>query len=309
LGKKVRIGTRGSELAIWQAEYVSALLKDKGLDTEIVTIETKGDKILHKTIAKIGSKGVFTDEIEQHLRLGNVDVAVHSAKDMPSVLPKDLEIIAYTEREKANDVIVSFNADFRLNAELTWVVGTSSTRRVAMLRHLYSKIRTSNLRGNLQTRMRKLEEGQCDALALAFAGVHRMGYNEFIVEELPLEQFTPPVGQGSVCVEVCTNLDPELRKDIREAINHPATEIRIETERDFLRKLNGGCSVPVFGYSEIKGKKIYLNGGVISLDGKQVIRRKASAPAKLHNKLGEKLGEEVLDAGGGEILSSIRKNQ
>ncbi len=210
--KTIKIGTRNSKLAMWQAEHVQRLLESNGFATEIIAIETKGDKILHKAISKIGSKGVFTEELEEMLHTGKVDMAVHSAKDMASTLPNGLELIAYTKREKEHDVVVSYNSDFKLDSADKWLVGTSSTRRIAMLKHYYPNIRTTNMRGNLQTRMRKLEEGQCDALLLAYAGVHRMGFEDYIVEHLSVEEFTPQAGQGSMTIEVSTEIDYSLEK-------------------------------------------------------------------------------------------------
>jgi hydroxymethylbilane synthase len=198
---KIKIGTRSSKLALWQAYYIQDLLKAAEVDSELVLIETKGDQILDRSLAKIGSKGVFTQELEDQLRAGTIDIAVHSAKDLQSSLPDDLSIIAFTERERVNDVLVSHDKSLSLTGGREFVVGTSSTRRVAMLKHFCPHITTVDMRGNLQTRLRKLEEGQCDALLLAYAGVHRMEYDDLIAEYLPTHDFTPAVGQGSVAIE------------------------------------------------------------------------------------------------------------
>ncbi|MEM7107991.1 MAG: hydroxymethylbilane synthase, partial [Bacteroidota bacterium] len=203
----VRIGTRGSKLALWQARYVEEKLQAVGLNTELVTIETQGDKILEVSIAKIGSKGVFTEEIEEQLAAGRIDIAVHSAKDMQSELPESFELIAFSEREKVNDVLVSEHKDFKLE-DAPVVIGTSSTRRVALINRFYPKVKTVPVRGNLQTRIAKMKDGVCDALMLAYAGMYRMGYSDLIVQELDLEQFTPAVGQGSVAIECAVHLDP-----------------------------------------------------------------------------------------------------
>src|SRR5690554_4482100 len=174
--KRIRIGTRGSKLALYQANHVAGLLKLKGLDTEIVPIETLGDKILDVSISKIGSKGVFTEEIEEQLRAGHIDIGVHSAKDMPSELPDGFELVAFTERELVNDVLVSLDKNITLDTN-PLVVGTSSNRRLATLKRFYPHVKTVAMRGNLQTRVAKMEAGQCQALLLAYAGVHRMGYD------------------------------------------------------------------------------------------------------------------------------------
>lgn len=309
---KIRIGTRGSQLALWQARHVAGLLQESGIETEIITIDTKGDKILDVSIAKIGSKGVFTEEIEEQLLQGNIDIAVHSAKDMQSELPQHFELIAFTEREVVNDVIVSHNPAMQLKeGDKTPIkLGTSSTRRVATLRKYYPNAEPVSVRGNLQTRIRKMEEGACDALLLAYAGVHRMGYDNMIVQKLSLEQFTPAVGQGSVAIEVHKQLDAEKKEAVRRCINHPATETRLLAERAFLRKLQGGCSVPVYALANLKADdELEITGGVIALDGKtriNIIERGLQADAEA---IGTRLAEQVIDAGGARILKEIKGEQ
>ena len=220
----IKLGTRGSKLALWQAEYIREKLERDGLKVEIVIINTKGDQILDRSLSKIGSKGVFTEELEEQLRSGQIDIAQHSAKDLQSELSEDLELIAFTEREKVNDVLVSFDKTLRLDSGKPFVVGTSSTRRVAMLKHYHPHIQTVDMRGNLQTRMAKLESGVCNAIILAYAGVHRMGYEEHIAEMISIDTFTPAVGQGSVALECAVSLDPAKKAKIRELCNHPETE-------------------------------------------------------------------------------------
>uniref|UniRef100_UPI00404B575B hydroxymethylbilane synthase n=1 Tax=Fulvivirga sp. TaxID=1931237 RepID=UPI00404B575B len=303
--EKIRIGTRGSKLALWQAYYVEEKLKLAGLDTEIITIETTGDKILDVSIAKIGSKGVFTEEIEAKLLDGTIDIAVHSAKDMQSELPEPFELIAFTEREKVNDVLVSEKADINLD-DKDLVIGTSSTRRVAMLKHLYPHIKTVPVRGNLQTRIGKMKDGACDALMLAYAGMFRMGYGDMIRHELPLNQFTPAVGQGSVAIECSTTLGGDKRKAIRKALNHTETECRLLCERAFLRKLQGGCSIPVFGLATLNGEDITFEGGIVSLDGQKIIRKSVTGNKDKAEELGHNLAVEVLEAGGEKILKEIK---
>lgn len=302
----IKIGTRGSRLALWQAEYVAKSLQEKGLETELVIIETKGDKILDKSLSKIGSKGVFTEELEQQLRSQKIDIAVHSAKDVPSEMAEDLTLIAFTEREQANDVLLSHKA---VNLTEPITIGTSSTRRVAMLRHYYPHIRTVDMRGNLQTRIRKLEEGQCDALLLAYAGVHRMGYEKLIAAHLSLETFTPAAGQGSVAIQVATSLSKEKQNLLREALNHHPTEQRLLAERAFLHTLQGGCSVPVFALATWQGALLQLQGGVVSLDGQQLIRRTHTKEAAQAEALGKLLAEEVLALGGEAILKEIKQEK
>ena len=309
MNRKVKIGTRGSKLALWQAYHVEDLLRKAELESEIVIIDTKGDQILDVSISKIGSKGVFTQELEDQLLDGRIDIAVHSAKDMQSSLPPDFEIIAFTEREKENDILLSTKSGIAIHdSEKTLVLGTSSTRRVATLKHFYPHVKTVDVRGNLQTRIRKMEEGLCDALLLAYAGVHRMGYDAMIVEELDLGEFTPAVGQGSVAIEAAKSLDSALREQIIQACNHPETECRLRAEREYLRVLEGGCSIPVFALASLTKGVLTLRGGIISLDGLNRISLEVSGQANQAETLGGQLADLVFAAGGKEILEQI-KNQ
>lgn len=305
----IKIGTRGSKLALWQAYHVENLLQKGGVTTEIVIIETKGDQILDRSLSKIGSKGVFTQELEDQLRIGGIDIAVHSAKDLQSELDDDFEIIAFTEREHANDVLVSHNTDLSLKSGEPFVVGTSSTRRIAILKHFYPHINTVDMRGNLQTRLRKLEEGHCDALLLAYAGVHRMGYDDKIAEHLLLDEFTPAVGQGSVAIECAVSLNHNKKEILKELLNHAATESCLLTERAFLKRLQGGCSIPVFGLATLSEGEISISGGIVSLNGAELIRCFAKGSVAFPNELGTSLAEELLNSGGERVLQEIRSFQ
>ena len=305
MSQLVKIGTRGSKLALWQAYHVEELLKKAGLDTEIVIIDTKGDQILDVSIAKIGSKGVFTQELEDQLLDGRIDIAVHSAKDMQSTLPEGFEIIAFTEREKENDVLVSHDKSVSLKKDV--VLGTSSTRRVSTLKHFYPHVKTVEVRGNLQTRIRKMEEGLCDALLLAYAGAHRMEYDHMIVEELDLNEFTPAVGQGSVAIEVASILDSELKAKITAACNHQETSLRLRAERAYLRVLEGGCSIPVFALANLSGDQLILTGGIVSLDGNERISIVVEGNANEPEILGRELAKEVFASGGKIILDQIKQ--
>lgn len=306
MDKTIRIGTRGSRLAMWQANHVADLIKQSGFQTEIIPIETRGDKVLDVSIAKIGSKGVFTEEIEEKLLDGSIDIAVHSAKDVASTIPDELEIIAFTEREVVNDIVLSLNPDFRLDAPEV-VLGTSSTRRIAFVHHFYPHIRTVSVRGNLQTRLAKMESGVCDALLLAYAGVHRMGYDHLITERLDTSYFVPAVGQGSIAVEIHKKLSFEKKEVLQKWVNHAPTEYCLRTERAFLKTLEGGCSIPSFGYAFLEGNMVTLKAGIISLDGREVIKLKKSAPAAEGRELGKAVANEVLAKGGDRILSEIRR--
>jgi hydroxymethylbilane synthase len=306
----IRIGTRGSKLALWQAHHVAALIEATGATTQITPITTKGDKILDVSINKIGSKGVFTEEIEQALANDEIDIAVHSAKDMPSELPEGFSLIAFSEREKVNDVVVSHIKDFDWNQSTQPVtIGTSSTRRIATLKHFYPHIKTVDIRGNLQTRIRKMEEGLCDAILLAYAGVHRMNYDHMIAHELPLNEFVPAVGQGSIAIEVYKNLSEEKKKSITKAINHEETAIALKAERSFLKTLQGGCSIPAFAHAYLDDQDLHITGGIISLDGQKMVNFKMVDKSEKALTLGEKLGETVLESGGRAILEEIKNHK
>jgi hydroxymethylbilane synthase len=304
----IKIGTRGSKLALWQAHDVAEKLQKAGFLTEIVIISTKGDQILDRSLSKIGSKGIFTEELETALRNGEIHLAQHSAKDLQSELAEDLEIIAFMERERENDVLISFDPAFSLEIK-SKRVGTSSVRRTAFFKKHYPEIEVVDMRGNLQTRLEKLKNGQADALALAYAGVHRMGYAHLIIHHFSNSQFVPPVGQGSVAIETSTALAPDLRDTIRKVLNHAETETCLVTERAFLKALKGGCSIPAFCYAQLEKEEIRVTGGIISLDGKSEISLVHRGEKRNPEQLGQALANEVLAAGGNGILVSIRQQQ
>jgi len=303
----IRLATRASRLALWQTEHVAALLAQAGLATEIVPMQTVGDQVLDRSLAKIGAKGVFTEELEESLRRGDTHLAVHSAKDVQSTIPPDLELLAFLEREQVNDVILSFREDFDL-AKPGIVLGTSSTRRRALLRRFYPQANLVEMRGNLQTRVRKLEEGQADALVLAYAGVHRMGYDHLIRHQLPPERFVPPVGQGSIAVECSRFLDSELKASIKQALDHPDTHRCLLAERAFLRTMEGGCSIPSFALATLtEAGDIRLHGGLVSLGGEEYVDVVQTAPAQQAEGLGMAVAGYVLGHGGAAIMASIRE--
>jgi hydroxymethylbilane synthase len=305
--KPIKIGTRGSKLALYQAYHISDLLAKQGLLSEIVIIETTGDKILDVAISKIGSKGVFTEELEIQLESGLIDIAVHSAKDMQSSLPEGFEIIAFTERERPNDVIISHKDQIAYrDPNRALLLGTSSTRRVATLRHYYPHIRTVEVRGNLQTRIAKMEAGHCDALLLAYAGVHRMGYDQLIRHTLELDEFTPAVGQGSIAVEASSLMDAGLKASIRKRVHHTDTGYCLEAERAYLKMLDGGCSIPIFALGTLTGEMLQLNGGIVRLDGSKKISLSVSGNKTDAEAIGRELAYKVLAEGGDQILNEIK---
>lgn len=297
---------------MWQTNTVAGYLNDAGIKTQINSMETIGDKVLDRSIAKIGSKGVFTVELEEQLAGGLTDIAVHSAKDMQSVLPEGFELIAFTEREKVNDVLVSKDKSIDISdATKPLVIGTSSVRRRAFLRNYYPHVKIVEMRGNLQTRIGKMEAGDCDALMLAYAGVKRMGYEDMIVGEFDTEEFTPPVGQGCIAIEAAVSLEREKYDNVRNTLNNRLSEICLLAERAFLKKLEGGCSIPAFGYAKLSEDEleITLTAGLASLDGTTILRKTETGPSDSPEELGKNVGEYILENGGKEMLLEIRRQQ
>lgn len=306
----IHIGSRKSKLAMWQTDTVAGILNQNGLDTHITSMETKGDRILDVSIAKIGSKGVFTEELEAQLCSGTTDIAVHSAKDMQSILPNGFELIAFTDREKSNDVLVSRDKTIDLNNTDNPIrIGTSSVRRIALLHHYYPHVETIEMRGNLQTRIKKMDSGDCDALMLAYAGVKRMEYEELIVNIFPEDQFIPPVGQGCIAIEAATSLSRDKRDAIRQILNNPNSESCLLAERAYLRTMEGGCSIPAFGLAVLDGNTLILRGGLASLDGETVLVKTEKGSKEQANAIGERLGNYILENGGKEILADIKRIQ
>ncbi|MBF9239117.1 hydroxymethylbilane synthase [Hymenobacter sp. BT683] len=305
----IRLATRASRLALWQTEHVASLLQKAGFATEIVPMQTTGDAVQDRSLAKIGSKGVFTEELEESLRRRETHLAVHSAKDVQSSIPRDLELLAFLEREQVNDVVLSFNEQFSL-AKPGIVLGTSSTRRKAQLRRFYPEATTAEARGNLQTRLRKLEEGQFDALVLAYAGVHRMGYDHLVRHVLPTQQFVPATGQGSIAIECAADLNPALKAQLKIALDHPATHTCLLAERAFLHTMEGGCSIPSFALATLDSNgAVRLHGGLISLSGEEYVEEIQQAAAADAYALGVAVADAVLARGGREILASIREHR
>jgi hydroxymethylbilane synthase len=306
----IKIGSRKSKLAMWQTETVARMLNEQGMETVISSMETKGDKILDVSIAKIGSKGVFTEELEEQLQCGATDIAVHSAKDMQSVLPPGFSLIAFTAREKVNDVLLALDKGLDLdNPEKKIRIGTSSVRRIALLKHYYPHVQTVEMRGNLQTRIQKLRDGACDALMLAYAGVKRMEYADMIVKVFPADEFVPPVGQGCIAIESADGLAADKKAMIRTCLNNPDSESCLLAERAYLRKLEGGCSIPAFGLAVLENDVLTLTVGLASLDGATILRKTGQAPRQDASALGEQLGNYILENGGREMLAEIRRHQ
>ena len=303
MNKIIKIGTRKSKLALWQANYVANLLKNADFIPELVPIDTKGDKIQKVPLSKIGSKGVFTEELEMALKKKQIHIAVHSAKDLPATLSKEFSILAFTKRESAEDVILSHQSINLNNPSL--VLATSSTRRIAFFKHFYPNISIINIRGNLQTRINKLEKRVADGLVLAYAGIRRMGYQSLIKHHLDKNKFVPSVGQGALAIEIHSTLDDEIAKQIKVFVNDSLTEKILLAERSFLKTMKGGCSIPVFGYAEeMPDGKLSMTGGIATLDGKKIVRHTMKSEMD-PQELGKKLAEKILESGGKSILESI----
>ena len=302
---QLRVGTRGSALALWQAEWVRSQLiaAHPGLTVELVTIKTQGDKILDVPLAKVGGKGLFVKEIEEALLEGRVDLAVHSMKDVPAELLAGLHVAAMPLREDPRDVLVmgegSGFADLPPGAR----VGTSSLRRAAQLLHLRADLKIETLRGNLDTRLRKLETQGLDAVVLAAAGIRRMGLSHLITQYLEPELMVPAVGQGALGIETRTEDAPTNK--LVAGLTHLPTLVAVRAERAFLRRLQGGCQVPIGGYATLEGERLTLIGMVADLQGRRVIRRALQGEARRAETIGEDLAEMVLAAGGAEILAEI----
>lgn len=302
----VRIGTRDSALALVQSNLIATQLKKvfPELEIKIVEIKTKGDKILDQSLSKIGDKGLFTKELETALLQGSIDLAIHSLKDLPTVLPQGLEIGAVSSREDIRDVICLGQGLKSIGDIKT--IGTSSLRRSAQLKNLFPHWQIIDVRGNLQTRFKKLDDSTngIDALVLAAAGLHRLDLENRINYYFEPEKVLPAVGQGVLAVEIKEN-NIEIEKILREAINCQITEKIIFAERRFLRALEGGCQVPIGIYSNLVDDVLTLVGCVCSLDGKRVI--KDTIQGLLTDELlGDKLAAKLVGLGASEILKSIR---
>ena len=299
------LGTRGSRLAIWQAEWVQARLREIAPDVAVTLqrIKTSGDKILDVPLAKIGGKGLFVKEIEEALLQGTIDLAVHSMKDVPTVLPEGLDILCVPEREDPRDALVSRNGASLDQLPKGARVGTSSLRRQAQLLHRRPDLKIEVLRGNLDTRLRKLRDGEFEAIVLAAAGLRRMGWTEQVTEYLPAGVSLPAIGQGALGIE--GRRDDAFVRGLVSALEHPPTRAAVTAERALLEKMEGGCQVPIAAHATIAGDRLRLEGLVASVDGRQLVQDSVEGPAADARQLGTRLGEQLLRRGGDAILKEI----
>jgi hydroxymethylbilane synthase len=299
--KSLTIGTRGSQLALWQAHWVERQLQARGIATRIEIIKTTGDKITDLALAKVGAsaglKGVFTKEIEEALLGGQIDLAVHSLKDLPADLDERLALGAIPERADPRDALAG-----RTLKELPpgAKVGTSSLRRAAQLRHLRPDLLVENIRGNIDTRLRKLDEGLYDAILLASAGLHRMGWQDRIAETLDPQVMAPAIGQGALGIEI--RAGDGATREILKPLNHPATAIATSAERALLRALGGGCQVPLGAYTRLDDGRLVLGAVVVSPDGKTLVRATVEGSSEDPEGLGRRAAQELRAQGAEAIM-------
>ena len=301
----LRIATRKSQLALWQAEYVrdALLALNPNLKVELVKMTTQGDKILDTPLAKVGGKGLFVKELETGLLNGDADIAVHSMKDVPVELPEGLHLSAICPREDPRDAFISNNyASFEALPEGARL-GTSSLRRQSQLAALRPDLKILSLRGNVNTRLQKLDDGDYDAIILAAAGLIRLGMEERITESLGSEVSLPAIGQGAVGIECRT--DDEWVNNLLKPLNDHTTATRVRAERALNHCLNGGCQVPIAGYAEINHGVILLRGLVGTPNGEQIIHGEIAGPPEDAEYLGRVLGEDLLSRGADKILSAL----
>jgi hydroxymethylbilane synthase len=290
------IASRGSQLALWQARWVAAQLTAAGHPCRIEIVKTTGDKITDVPLAKVGTKGLFTKEIEEALLDGRADLAVHSLKDLPTELPEGLVLAAVPEREDPRDAVVGRKlADLPRGAK----VGTSSLRRAAQLRQLRPDLQVESVRGNLDTRLRKLDEGQYDAILLAAAGLKRLGWGDRIAEILPPEQMCPAVGQGALAIETRAGFEKVAMLD------HADTHTAVVAERGVLAALGGGCQVPIGAYATVAQGRVRVLAIVAAPDGTQIIRAEGEGEAADAAEIGARLAADLLQRGAREILAAV----
>lgn len=299
------IGTRQSLLALWQSNHIASLLRKQYPDCQVTLkkIVTKGDRILDVPLAQIGGKGLFTKEIETELLDGTVDLAVHSLKDMPTVLPEGLCLTAITTRANVGDAFISNKYASFSELPQGAVLGTSSLRRKAQLLAVRPDLKIVDLRGNVDTRLRKLDEGQMDAIILAAAGLERLGHADRIREIIPTTVCLPAVGQGALAIE-CRSDNKEVR-DMLAFLNDLPTKQATDAERAFLGLIEGGCQVPIGVHAEVENDNVKIEAVIASLDGSKVLRNNITGPAANAAVLGRKLGQQMLAEGGEQILADI----
>ncbi len=305
MSEPLRIATRRSKLALWQAEYVAAELKrlHPGLDVTLVPMSTRGDEILDQPLARIGGKGLFMKELEAGMREGEADLAVHSMKDVPWCLPDGFEIIAVTERADPRDAFVSNQYTAIDELPDSARVGTASLRRQCQIQARRPDLVVEVLRGNVQTRLGKLDDGQFDAIILAASGLDRLALQHRIASRIAPEESLPAVGQGALGIE-CRADDDRVR-ELAAVLNHGNTRICVDAERAMNARLEGSCQVPIAGFAELADGALHLRGLVGSPDGRQIVRGEIRGAPEDAQALGDRLGQDLLQRGAAEILQGL----
>ncbi len=302
---KIKIGTRGSPLALWQAEWIKSCLEEihEGLEVELIIIKTTGDKILDAPLAKIGGKGLFTKEIEEAMLKGEVDIAVHSMKDVPTQLPPGLEISVITEREDPRDALISKNGQTLAELPKGARVGTGSLRRRTQLLSHRPDLEIVPLRGNVQTRLGKMESENLDAVILAASGLKRLGREDIITEAIPTEILLPGMGQGAIGIESRQFALETIERIL--PLDHEETHLALDAERAFLEVLGGGCQVPIGAHATIDGETLTLKTLVASLNGETILKTEKYGLKMDGKNIGRNAGKELLEQGADKILKDV----
>jgi len=305
MSNTLKIATRKSPLALWQAEEVARLLKKfhPDLQVELVTMTTQGDKILDTPLAKIGGKGLFVKELEVGMLEGVADIAVHSMKDVPMAFPEGLHLAVVLEREDPRDAFVSNTFKSLSELPLNAKVGTCSLRRQTQLKEARPDIEILDLRGNVNTRLAKLDNGDYDAIILASAGLKRLGFEERITDIISIEQSLPAIGQGAIGIE-CRSDDEHINA-LLAPLYHPETALRLKAERAQNTRLNGGCQIPIGGYAELIGNQIHLRGLIGFPDGSKIFRAEKQGEYKDAEAIGRGVAEDLLAQGGDKVLQQL----
>jgi len=298
---RLRIGSRGSQLALWQANHISALLRARGHEVKLEIIKTKGDKITDVALAKVGTKGMFTKEIEEALAEGRIDLAVHSLKDLPTEVSQGFEIAAITQREDPRDVFCSRKYKSIEDLPRAARVGTSSLRRQAQLKAVRPDLDIYPLRGNVDTRLRKLEAGEYDAIILAAAGLNRLGKTELVRQVIPAEVLCPAAGQGALGIEI--RAGDSVTQQHLSFLDDTAARATTTCERALLSQLGGGCQVPIGAFAEVRNGRLHLQAIVADPDGSKVLRESRDGADPV--QLGESVGDTLLQRGGDAILDAV----
>jgi len=306
--KQMRIGTRASQLALWQANWVKSELEKKypGMEVTLTKIKTIGDKILDVPLAQVGGKGLFVKEIEEAMLRGEIDIAVHSMKDVPTDFPEGLGLHCITKREDPRDAVISRNVKF---ADLPQGarIGTSALRRQAQLLKVRPDLEMCIIRGNVETRIRKLDDDKLDAVILAAAGLKRLGFTEKVAEYLDVDLSIPAIGQGALGIE-CRLADPVITETIA-FFNHPATAYAVRAERALLKRCEGGCQVPIAAHGTVDGTTLHLVGFIAAVDGSRSVKGEISGPVEQSEQLGIQLADQLLADGGKAILEEVYQRE